>query len=299
MSVIETSNPDIIIQEYLKEIYGVKGVAINTYKAYKLDLQQFRSFLDKYDINKITSISTRHLRNFVISLSEEKISRNSIARKLACLRGLFEFCIRNGIMEQSPLKQIRNPKIRRKIPETLTLDSFLEIVKFLEKENTFKSISRAAIFELLYGCALRVSEICNLNVIDVDLDNSSVKVTGKGSKQRIVPLGDKSKKIIEKYLTNYNPVPLDPLFKTTKGGRIYPRLVQRIVKELISGQSDINKKSPHVLRHSAATHMLDRGADLLSVKEMLGHENLSTTQIYTHVSVERLKQSYKKAHPKS
>jgi site-specific recombinase XerD len=151
-----------------------------------------------------------------------------------------------------------------------------------------------------YGCALRVSELCNLNYGDLDLKRKTLRVKGKGSKVRIVPVGDKSIEIIKKYLQKNNYLNNnDPLIKTRGGKRIYPRLVQRLTNKYLSKVSDIKKKSPHVLRHSAATHMLDNGADLRAVKEILGHENLSTTQIYTHVSVERLKSTYKKSHPKS
>ncbi|PKL87488.1 MAG: hypothetical protein CVV23_15105 [Ignavibacteriae bacterium HGW-Ignavibacteriae-2] len=298
MNIITT--PNKCVDEFLKEIYGIKGVALNTHSAYSNDLNQFLQFLNQYEIRDVNSISTRHIRNFVMSLnSEKKLSRNSIARKLASLRSFFEYLVRNGLTETSPLKQIKNPKVSRKIPETLSLDSFLKIIKFLLKEDSFENLTKAAIFELLYGCALRVSEICSLNIIDVDFEGSSLKVQGKGSKQRIVPFGEKSKLVLAKYFDHLNkPIPTESLFKTNKGNRIYPRYVQRIVKEMIP-QSEIEKRSPHVLRHSAATHMLDNGADLMSVKELLGHENLSTTQIYTHVSVERLKQTYKKAHPKS
>lgn len=198
------------------------------------------------------------------------------------------------------MKHIKNPKIKRKIPDTLALDSFEKIIKFLMENDSKENLTKAAILELLYGCALRVSEVCSINYIDIDIQGASLKIVGKGSKERLVPLGRKSIEIINAYLkkvTHKNPE--DPLFFTPSGKRIYPRFVQRIMEKLSIGKHDVVKKNPHVLRHSAATHMMDKGADLMSVKELLGHENLSTTQIYTHVSVERLKKSHKKAHPKS
>ncbi|MCF8265421.1 MAG: tyrosine-type recombinase/integrase, partial [Melioribacteraceae bacterium] len=157
-----------------------------------------------------------------------------------------------------------------------------------------------AVFEVLYGSALRISEICQLDFKDIDLENNTIRVLGKGNKERIVPIGSKPIESVKQYiLTRKESHKTSPLFITPSGKRIYPRFIQRKVKENLERVTDIWKKSPHVLRHSAATHMLDRGADLLSVSELLGHENLSTTQIYTHVSVERLKSTYKKAHPKS
>ncbi|MGA7837343.1 MAG: tyrosine-type recombinase/integrase, partial [Ignavibacteriaceae bacterium] len=149
-------------------------------------------------------------------------------------------------------------------------------------------------------CALRVDELCKLNNVDLDLKEKIIKVKGKGNKTRIVPVGNKSLEIIKQYLLlKDNNGGKEALIIKLKGGRIYPRYVYRIVNKYLTRVTDIKKKSPHILRHSAATHMLDNGADLRAVKEILGHENLSTTQIYTHVSVERLKSAYKKAHPKS
>jgi site-specific recombinase XerD len=156
------------------------------------------------------------------------------------------------------------------------------------------------IFELLYGSALRVGELCSLNIGDLDLKNRSIRVKGKGNKVRIVPLGSKSIDIVKEYHPNISSIDINTPLITTKGGnRIYPQFVYRIVNGYLSKVTDIKKKSPHILRHSAATHMLDAGADIRAVKEILGHENLTTTQIYTHISVERLKKTYKKSHPKS
>ena len=152
----------------------------------------------------------------------------------------------------------------------------------------------------MYGCALRVSELCDLNFGDLDINKRTIRVMGKGSKLRIVPVGEKSIEITKQYLNEINHRQNNaPLILTKGGNRIYPKLVYRIVHKYLSKVTDIKKKSPHVLRHSAATHMLYNGADLRAVKEILGHENLSTTQIYTHVSIERLKSTYKKSHPKA
>ena len=236
-----------------------------------------------------------------MKLSEEGLDKSSISRKLSALRRLFNFAIRNDIIEINPIAKISNPKSQRKLPETINLDSFLEIFTLIDKENDINVIKRdKAVFELLYGCALRVSELCGLNNGDVDFKKMNVRVFGKGSKVRIVPLGHKSLQIVKDYCEHTNERALnEPFFIDKKNQRISRQLVYKIVNKYIAGVSDIKKKSPHALRHSAATHMLDNGADIMAVKEILGHENLSTTQIYTHISIERLKNSYKKAHPKS
>ncbi len=294
---------------YLGELSGVKRVSANTLDSYKKDLNQFLLFCEKRKIVKIQSANLRVLRNYIIHLNSDKeLSRNSISRKLSTLRGLFNYAVIHGELESNPLKQIKSPRVRRKIPSTLSLDSFQEIVKFLRSESGLSNTSFViAIYELLYGCALRVSEVCSLNLGDIDLTNKSIRITGKGSKDRIVPIGTKSIQNILEYIKTVPGKKFnEPLFTAPNGSRIYPRYIQRLIKRVdgLISQSDHLKNiqstgNPHVLRHSAATHMLDRGADLMSVKEILGHENLSTTQIYTHISVERLKKTYKRAHPKS
>jgi len=292
---------EILIEQFLSELKGIKNASNHTISAYQRDLVQFTTFLTQYSISEINNITKKHIRLFTVYLNTDKNSTSTIARKLTTLRGIFRFAIKNGYVENNPLKDISNPKIKRKIPETLSLNSFENIIKNLtQEEDKEKNLLLIAIMELLYGSALRVSELCSLNYGDIDLFSRSVKVKGKGSKERIVPLGSNSIVAINNYLNVVAPKSkLTPLFLTVSGNRIYPRIIQKYVKENIQLVSDIAKKSPHVFRHSAATHMLDNGADLLSVKEILGHENLSTTQIYTHVSVERLKKTYKTSHPKS
>jgi len=292
---------DNIIIQYLSELKGIKNASNNTLSAYGRDLRQFHEFLELKNISEIIKITKKHIRLFIVDLNLKENSTTTIARKLTTLRGLFMFAIRNGIIEQNPLKDIQNPKIKRKIPETLSLDSYKKIIKLLsDKEESKNNLKLILIFELLYGSALRVSELCDLNIGDINLSNRSIKVKGKGSKERYVPIGKQSITALEKYLNSLQVVSKElPLFLAKNGKRIYPRIIQKHVKEQIQLVSDISKKSPHILRHSAATHMLDRGADLLGVKEILGHENLSTTQIYTHVSIERLKKTYNTSHPKS
>ena len=294
-------NIDTIISQFLSELKGIKNASHHTISAYSRDLNQFKNFLIKLNISELGNITKKHLRLFIVNLNSKGNSASTISRKLTALRGLFLFSIKNGYLENNPLKDISNPKIRRKIPETLSFNSFEKIIQNLsKKEDEEKDLLMIVIFELLYGSALRISELCSLDYKDIDFNNKTVKVMGKGSKERILPLGNKSIIAIKDYLKFVKPkTKFSPLLLTKSGKRIYPRIIQKYVKEQIQNVSDISKKSPHVLRHSAATHMLDNGADLLSVKELLGHENLSTTQIYTHVSIERLKNTYKTSHPKS
>ncbi len=287
------------IQSYLEELSGLRRVSGNTLEAYRKDLLQFAGFCSELNIDSVVQITEKKIRLFLIELNKKNLSRTSIGRKLSALRGLMNFLHRNEIISANPLKNISNPKAKRKLPETIDLDSYLKVLEKIDELNKDQT-NEKVIFELLYGCALRVSELCNLNVGDYDKGRKILKVAGKGSKTRYVPIGTESMKILDEYLNSRgNLSPSEPLIVTKKNKRIYPRLARRVVHKYLSLVSDIEKKSPHVLRHSAATHMLDRGADLMAVKEILGHENLSTTQIYTQVSIERLKKTYKQAHPKS
>ena len=290
-----------VADEMLSEMSGITRASENTLEAYSRDIKEFVNFCGEKEINTIDRVSERTIRHFIIRLNENESTKSTISRKLSSLRRLFLFAIKNDYIEKSPIDKIPNPKVTRKLPEIINVDSYLEIFSLVDKENEVKESRQIkAIFELLYGCALRVSELCSLDVGDVDFHGMSIRVLGKGSKVRVVPLGSKSADVLKNYLGTLSAKSHSvPLFPDENGECITRHYVYRLVKKYLSKVTDIDKKSPHILRHSAATHMLDNEADIMAVKEILGHENLSTTQIYTHVSVERLKKSYKKAHPKS
>lgn len=292
---------DHIVKLMLSELSGISRASVNTIQAYTNDLETFIHFCEENKLADLTVITERHIRFFIMRLNELGLEKSSVSRKLSALRRLFNFAIRNDIIEVNPTAKISNPKVTRKLPETINLDSFAEIYNLIDEKEKDEVINvrNKAIFELLYGCALRVSELCGLNIGDVDLEKMSVRVLGKGSKVRIVPLGKKSLPVLSSYYKQVDSRSYSqPLFTDDENQRIDRHTIYRIVKKYLS-VTEIKKKSPHILRHSAATHMLDNEADLMAVKEILGHENLSTTQIYTHVSVERLKKAYKQAHPKS
>ena len=286
-------------EEYLNHIKNIKRYSDNTIKAYTEDIDLFLLYCKNYSKLELNGISEKFVKSFLMTLTESGLEKKSISRKLSSLRGIFKYAFNHDYININPTALISNPKTKRKLPEITTTETIMEVYKKTDELADGKELINA-IFEILYGCALRVSELCSLKVIDLDLNQKIVRVKGKGSKTRIVPVGDKSIKIINDYLkTRTTLAPDAPLLVNKTGEAIYPRYVHRVVNKYLSKVTDIKKKSPHVLRHSAATHMLDNGADLRAVKEILGHENLSTTQIYTHVSIERLKRAYKKAHPKS
>lgn len=293
---------NLLIDEYLEELKNIKRYSDNTIKSYKEDLQTFGSYCYNSSKTSVSEISEKFIRSYLMVLNEENLEKTSISRKLSSIRGLFKFAFQKEIINFNPASVIPNPKRKMKLPEVTSADSIPEIYMTIDKneKDSFKASLVKVIFELLYGCALRVSELCNLNYGDLDLNRKSLRVFGKGSKERIVPVGEKSILIIKEYLNRINNKKNNyPLLINKDGKRLYPKYVYRVINKYLSLVTDIKKKSPHILRHSAATHMLDNGADIRAVKEILGHENLSTTQIYTHVSIERLKNTYKKSHPKS
>lgn len=287
-----------VTEEYLQYLKSIKRYSENTVKSYRADLDGFNSYCNEFSKKEISEISEKFIKSYLMVLSESGIERKSISRKISSIKGLLKFAYLSEYLNINPASGLIGPKVQRKLPEVASVSSILDAYKEIEKDEN--SIMIKAVFEILYGCAIRVDELCKLNYGDLNLKERTLRVFGKGSKTRIVPVGEKSLVVIEEFIEaqkfENNSI---PLFVAKNGKRIYPRLVHRLVNKYLSLVTDLKKKSPHILRHSAATHMLDNGADLKAVKEILGHENLSTTQIYTHVSVERLKSAYKKSHPKS
>ena len=288
-----------LIEKYLSEIKNIRGYCDNTIKAYRTELEEFLSYCKERQKTELSEINERFIKSYLMILSEKELDKKTVSRKLAAIRSVFKYAFQNDLIEDNPLSFISNPISNRKLPEVVSTNHILEIYKLADEADENPELVKV-VFELLYGCALRVSELCDLKFSSIEMKKAQVRVIGKGNKMRIVPIGEKSLLILNEYLLK-NPVNSynDYLIRTKKNDKLYPRLVHRMINKYLTKVSDIKKKSPHILRHSAATHMLDNGADLRAVKEILGHENLSTTQIYTHVSIERLKSTYKKSHPKS
>jgi site-specific recombinase XerD len=288
-----------LIEKYLSEIKNIRRYSDNTIKSYRTDLNEFLAFCNEKQKNELSGINERFIKSYLMILSEKDLDKKTIARKLAAIRSAFKYAFQNDLMADNPLSFISNPKSNRKLPEVVSTNLILEIYKLADESDENPELIKV-VFEMLYGCALRVSELCDLKYSNIEMKKAQIRVIGKGNKMRIVPIGEKSLLTLNEYLSKF-PVNSykDYLIRTKNNDKLYPRLVHRMINKYLTKVSDIKKKSPHILRHSAATHMLDNGADLRAVKEILGHENLSTTQIYTHVSIERLKSTYKKSHPKS
>lgn len=288
-----------IIKNFLYYIKTIKNYSDMTIKSYNEDLMQFFDYCNSYNFKNIDQISVKFVKSFIMHLSQNQFEKTSISRKISALRGLFNYAIKNDYIKINPLKGIKNPKIKRTLPDIISQQDYKKIETSIETDENSLLIN--TIFELLYGCSLRVSEVCNLKISSFDFNKNFIKIIGKGNKTRFVPIGNKSLPILLEYYNTYRKECNieEPFLINSKGKKLYPKYIYNIVRKYLSLNTNIKKKSPHILRHSSATHMLDNGADLMAVKEILGHSKLSTTQIYTHVSIERLKEAHKRAHPKS
>jgi integrase/recombinase XerC len=285
-----------------------KAVSNHTITNYERDLRHFEEFLEK---SKATIETTDHmvLRDFLNHLyAERHLSKSSVSRKLACLKTFFKFMVREGRLKANPAELISSPRLAKKLPTFLGEEETASVMEMPQGDG-LQAVRDRAILELLYASGLRVSEIAGLNEDEIDMRQETVRVLGKGNKERIVPFGSFAAKAIEEYLKAKHalgPVPREddgsiPAFLSVrkKPRRIHVRDVQRLVARVRLGLKTARRVTPHTLRHSFATHLLERGADLRSIQELLGHESLSTTQKYTHVGIQHLKKEYEKAHPKA
>jgi len=289
---------DRYIQKFITYLEIEKNVSSHTIINYKIDLREFKDSIKDKPIENITHID---LRLFLARMKEKNLSKRSIARKMACLRSFFKFLCREGYIKSNPTVSLQTPKIERRLPIFLGID---QVVKLIEApdSSSLDGLRDRAILETLYSSGLRVGELVGLNREDIDFIGGVLKVYGKGKKERLVPIGDKALKAIRDYLGKLDMTDIKEkraVFLNKSKRRMTDRAVRRVVEKYIKKISLSEKISPHSLRHSFATHLLDRGADLRSVQELLGHANLSTTQIYTHVSTERLKSIYEKVHPRA
>lgn len=297
---------------FIKYLKYEKHYSPYTIRSYKNDLQQFRIFCEENykEFNPIT-VDHKIIRKWIVFLMENGISSRTIGRKLSALKSFYKFLIREKFIENNPLDKVIAPKIEKKLPsfiEKSKMDLLLDNVEFTDD---YKGNRDKLIITTFYLTGIRLSELINIKINDVDCRRLTIKVLGKRNKERLIPFNRNLLKLINDYklirqtfidqhkykINDY--VDNEYFFLTGKGDKMYPKLVYRIVNKYLSIVTTNDKKSPHVLRHTFATHMLNNGADLNAIKELLGHANLSATQIYTHNTFEKLKKSYKQAHPRA
>ena len=292
------------IESYLNYITHEKRYSQHTITAYRTDLEQFADFIAQTYQMKPEEVKQVHVRDYMVRLMEEEVGANSIGRKLSSLRSFYKYLYRSRIITANPMSLIRSPKTPERLPvfvDEEKLNYLLDSGEFFD--GTFPSVRDKMVIEMLFGTGMRLAELLGLKESDVDLYAETVRVMGKRKKERIIPI---TKQLVNqlttytelKSLQNFNNK-TDDLFVTDKGARVYPLFIYKLVKSYLTFISTQDKKSPHVLRHSYATSLLNRGADLNAIKELLGHASLAATQVYTHNSIERLKTIYKQAHPKA
>jgi integrase/recombinase XerC len=302
-----------IIDKYIDYIRSQRGYSEHTVRSYRNDLVRFSDFLserrglegDERAAMEIGDIGYIDVREYLGSLYG-KYNRATIARKLSAIRSFFYFLERDGLSDGNPAAEISTPRQGKYIPEYLPVDDMFKLLKGPDRTTPF-GLRDLAIIEVLYSCGIRVAELAGLNISDIDFDQRLVRVIGKGDKERIVPIGRKAIKAVKDYLEAVISLrrrsqdfkdKAVPIFINYRGGRLSTRSIGSIIKKYVRGCGLMANITPHSLRHTFATHLLDGGADLRSVQELLGHVSLSTTQRYTHVSLDRLMEVYDKAHPR-
>jgi integrase/recombinase XerC len=284
---------DSFLEELIRREYSEL-----TIKSYKIDLEEFSVFIEKIGKEELNDIRRNDIRHFMGELLSYGYKKSSVARKLSAIKSFCRFLVRNKILKVNPSLSIKTPKTEQPIPSFLSEDE-MEIMLDSIGDETELDIRNRAILELLYDTGIRASELTNLDLSDIDLKEKLLLVYGKGGKERILPLTRKACETLVGYLDEVRGYEEGAFFLSKSRKRLGQRDLQRIVKRYISSVATLHQMSPHTLRHTFATHLLNRGADLRAVQELLGHESLSTTQIYTHLSIAKLKEEYKRAHPRA
>ena len=295
------------VDEYVAYLGIEKGMSPNTVLAYRRDLDQYHAFLQAHALTDPDDISRREVLDFVAFLRSAGHTSASVERKLSAVKMFHAFAYKEGLTGHNPATKLPRMKRAQLLPDVLSLAQIESMLVVLQQDATPEGLRNRALFEVLYGCGVRASELCKLDIDDIDFKGGTLRVTGKGSKQRITPLGAPAADILHAYLSGGRaqlhtkrslPAISPAVFLTTRGKRMYREGVYRVVRK-VGRRAGIEGVHPHTFRHSYATHMLEGGADLRSLQEMLGHADLGTTQIYTHVDQSHLKQEYLLSHPRA
>ncbi len=290
-------------ESFLKYLKYEKRYSDLTLVAYKKDLDQFEEFFVKtvgdFDVLRIDD---KLVRFWVVEMMESGLTPRTVAKKAAALKSFYKYLLRQGIISESRLNNVILPKIRKKLPYFVKQKEMHQLLDEVEFGSDFEGVRDQLVISLFYGTGVRLSELLNLKNVDVDRSECMIKVLGKRDKERIIPYPKTINPLIDQYLEVKKQTvekKNEYFFLTAKGEKVYEKLFYRIVNKNLSKVTTVDKRSPHVLRHTFATHMLDNGADLNAVKELLGHASLSATQVYTHTSLDKIKKVYKQAHPRT
>jgi integrase/recombinase XerC len=295
-----------LIAQYEEHLALVRNLSDNSIRGYVGDLESFLAHMEKLNVLEFKDLTIEHIRSWLANLQTTGVARSTLTRRIVSIRAFTNWAAANGWLTSDLGAKLAIPKAHRTLPEILNVDEAAQVLKALEvkagEEETAVNLRDLAMLEVLYASGIRVSELCGLNLGDIDQSRNTLSVIGKGDRQRVVPLGIPAIKALQNYLNNgraefLNNKSADAVFLGTRGKRIDQRTVREVVYEAMKAVGAT--MGPHGIRHSAATHLLEGGADLRTVQEILGHASLATTQIYTHVSPERLQSAYKQAHPRA
>ena len=286
------------IDVFLNFIKTEKRLSSHTVKSYSSDLKQFSKYLSKEcNINsEINQVTFQTIRSWIVFLLENNINPRSVNRKISVLKSYYKFLLQEGILSYNPMIKIISPKTSKRLPSFVDKDDIQNLLDKVKFENNYIGNRDRLIIEFFYVTGIRLSELINIKISDIDFNNNYIKVLGKRNKERLIPLSNNMTNKLKNYV-NENDIS-EYLFNN-KGKKMYSKLVYRLVKKHLNLVSSIDNKGPHVLRHTFATHMLNNGADINAIKELLGHSNLNATQVYTHNSIEKLKSVYNQAHPRA
>ena len=288
--------------KFIHHLQFEKRVSPNTIKSYGNDLNQFLSFSEKYENSKeILSIDNKTIRAWVIELSTKKLSNKSINRKIASVKSFFKFLVNRKLIQKNPASLVQSLKTKKSLPLFIKENDMIELFKNININNSLEEVRTDLVLELLYGTGIRINELINLKIKNINIKKNEIKVLGKRDKERIIPLNNNIIIKTKQYLNHENRklYESDFLLLTNKGEKVYPMMIYRMVKKCLSSLINSEKYNPHLLRHTFATHILNKGADLNAIKDLLGHESLAATQVYTHNSIEKLKETHKKSHPRA
>jgi integrase/recombinase XerC len=290
------------IQSFANHLKFEKRFSLHTLRAYTDDLIQFRDYLLlQFDVRTAEAVAAVYVRSWMASLKEAGNTSRTINRKLSTLKSFFKHLVRTGQLDQSPLATVISPKNSRRLPTFAPEKDLVQLISALQYTEDWKGLNARLIFTLFYATGIRLSELVGLKQSSVQYDSMTMKVLGKGNKERLLPLPSAVVELLKEYegerKKNFGATG-PTLLITEKGKALYPKYVYLLVKKYLSEIKTLEKKSPHILRHSFATHLTDHGAELNAVKELLGHSSLAATQVYTHNSIDKLRQVYRKAHPR-
>ncbi len=294
---------DEVVSAFLVYLESERNYSPHTIRSYRVDLRQFQEFLDMFELD-VFQVERADVRMYLGELKRRGCRKTTLARKLASLKSFYRYLKRTRKMDRNPAALVSSPRLEKPLPKFLTTDEVSRLFSVIETD-TFLGVRNRAMVELFYACGMRIAELVSLTMKQLDLDNQLIRVLGKGGKERIIPFGTPAKKWLKRYIGERRHFLVDKgnmgescIFVNKDGNGISDRAVRMIVDRVLYLAADRHGLSPHSLRHSFATHMLDNGADLRAIQELLGHASLATTERYTHITHERLLQIYRKAHPR-